>query len=681
MKLTTPKRNLSLKSIFILFLFIFSFSFPTLMAQCPDSAVFSYTGSTTIFTVPCGVSSITIKAWGAGGGGGGTDGNIGGVGGGGAFASSSFSVSPGQQFTIQVGGGGGVGGGCVTGTEPGPGGYGYGSGGAGGTAGTSGCSGSGGGGGGGTFVFSSASIVLAAGGGGGGGGAGNIGGANGGLGGGGGQNGFASNQAAGGTEGASGNYNGTAGTARNGSDGGNAGGGGGGYLGGLVGAQPTNGQEGAGGGGGGGSSYGSIVVNGNSSTHGYSAYTWLPAGTAMGGLDDQTYGTNPGGGGYVIVEYIAPVCVTVVGTNPTCAGDNNGVATATATGVATPYTYAWSTSPVQTTAVATGLSAGSYTITVHDNNGCSATAAVTLTAAPLSISIASHANATACLPNGTATANAATGGTPPYTYSWLPSGGSNLTASNLSAGTYTIHCYDPNGCSGSTTVVITAIPMSITMASHANATACLPNGTATANAATGGTPAYTYAWTPSGGTNLTASGLSAGTYTITASDPNGCSATTSVIITAVPMSISIASSISTGSCNSSGTATANTPAGGTPPYTYAWTPNGGTNLMASGLSAGTYTITAHDPNSCSATASVTITQAPVLQFTGATSFSYTGSIQKWTVPVGITSITVTRSWRCWANRFRRSVRFRCQLDRFAYSYSRPFIRYTCGKSG
>ncbi|MEN9301887.1 MAG: hypothetical protein RL264_316 [Bacteroidota bacterium] len=68
-------------------------------------AIFNYTGSNQIFTVPnCGVTSIKVKMWGAGGGSG--DNTNGGNGGGGAYVTGTLPVTPGQQLTIIVGQGG-----------------------------------------------------------------------------------------------------------------------------------------------------------------------------------------------------------------------------------------------------------------------------------------------------------------------------------------------------------------------------------------------------------------------------------------------------------------------------------------------------------------------------------------------------------------------------------------------
>ena len=57
------------------------------------------------------------------------------------------------------------------------------------------------------------------------------------------------------------------------------------------------------------------------------------------------------------------------------------------------------------------------------------------------------------------------------------------------------------------------------------------NGTITANIPTGGTTPYTYSWSPSGGANITASSLSAGTFTVTVTDAHGCTAIASATLT------------------------------------------------------------------------------------------------------------------------------------------------------
>ena len=109
--------------------------------------VYYYIGGSQSFTVPVLVTSVTVKAWGAGGGAGGYDSYLPGLGGGGSYSSAALSVTPGQALTIVVGGGGGGGASCTAGNGGGGGGgeYSAGGAGAGGAAGSSGSSVNGGG--------------------------------------------------------------------------------------------------------------------------------------------------------------------------------------------------------------------------------------------------------------------------------------------------------------------------------------------------------------------------------------------------------------------------------------------------------------------------------------------------------------------------------------------------------
>src|SRR6185437_10067055 len=210
------------------------------------------------------------------------------------------------------------------------------------------------------------------------------------------------------------------------------------------------------------------------------------------------------------------------------------------------------------------------------------------------------------LANGTATANPSPVGA--YTYSWstVPPQ-TNQTATGLSAGTYTVTVVN-GGCTVTASVTITQ-PTAIVIANTITNVACNggANGKIVANV-NGGTPGYNYAWTPVGGTGATASNLSAGCYTLTVTDANGCIQTASACITQpTPLNTSMATTLATcGSNNGTATVTVN---GGTPGYTYAWAPIGGNGATASGLSAGSYTVTVTDANGCTITASANISNA------------------------------------------------------------------------
>ncbi|RFS14187.1 hypothetical protein D0T08_21850, partial [Emticicia sp. C21] len=257
-------------------------------------------------------------------------------------------------------------------------------------------------------------------------------------------------------------------------------------------------------------------------------------------------------------------------------------------------------------------SAGTYTVTVTDAKGCTATATVTITQPNvLTTSITKVDVSCNGGNNGSATVTPS-GGTSPYTYQWSSGGGTAATTSNRSAGTYTVTVTDAKGCTATATVTITQ-PNVLTASITKVDVNCNGgnNGSATVTPV-GGTSPYTYQWSSGGGTSATTSSRSAGTYTVTVTDAKGCTATATVTITQPNVLTASITKVDV-NCNggNNGSATV-TPNGGTSPYTYQWSPGGGTAATTSNRSAGTYTVTVTDAKGCTATATVTITQPAAL---------------------------------------------------------------------
>jgi gliding motility-associated-like protein len=358
---------------------------------------------------------------------------------------------------------------------------------------------------------------------------------------------------------------------------------------------------------------GSATVSCSTGTAPYT-YLWSNGATSSNitGLSVGTYtvtvrdaACNSGTDSVVLVNTAAPT-VTSTEIPPTCFGGNNGSSTVTPSGGTPGYTYSWA--PVGgAAATATNLTSGSYTCTVTDASGCIAKAIVTVTSpAGMRDSITSTVNAT-CVNPGSATVGVK-GGSAPYTYSWIPTGGTAATGTPLGAGTYTVHVTDKNGCIDSAIATITN-PGAPTATIAATNVTCFggKNGTATVTVK-GGTAPYTYSWS-SGQTTATINGVGAGTYTCTVTDKTGCSVTVTVTITQPAGETDSIVSTTNVSCFglSDGSIVVGL-TGGAPPLTYAWTPSGGNTLTGTNLSAGTYTLSITNVNGCVQKISGTVTQ-------------------------------------------------------------------------
>jgi gliding motility-associated-like protein len=376
-----------------------------------------------------------------------------------------------------------------------------------------------------------------------------------------------------------------------------------------------------------GGSSGSASVSASGGTPSYT-YSWSPTGgtsSSASGLPAGTYTVlvtdNKACTITQTVSITQPTALTATlsTTNETCDYLNNGTASVTAGGGTPAYTYSWQPGG-QITSSISGQQAGTYTVTVKDNKGCSVILFATITQPPtLTVSTINPVNVS-CPggSNGSVTANPS-GGTPGYTYSWTPGGQSGATATNLPAGIYTLTVADANGCAAQTSVTITQPPV-LTVTPSITNVSCAggANGSITATPA-GGTPGYTYVWQPGNQTTATASGLSSGVYTVTVTDSKGCTVTASYTVTQ-PAPLSVTITPAAVSCNggSNGTASASV-SGGTPVYSYSWSPSGGTSSTASGLSSGTYTVLITDSKGCLITQTVSITQpTPLTATTSAT---------------------------------------------------------------
>ncbi|NDJ00142.1 hypothetical protein GWA97_13745, partial [Flavobacterium sp. LaA7.5] len=327
-----------------------------------------------------------------------------------------------------------------------------------------------------------------------------------------------------------------------------------------------------------------------------------------------------------------------VATNVSCNGGSNGAVDLTVTGGTAPYTFVWNNTA--TTEDLTGLSAGTYDVTVTDANGCTATASVTVTE-PTILTAGGVATNVSCNGGNNGTVDlTVTGGTAPYTYAWSNTA-TTEDLTGLSAGTYDVTVTDANGCTATASVTVTE-PTILTAGGVATNVSCNGGSNGTVDlTVTGGTAPYTYLWNNTA-TTEDITGLSAGTYEVTVTDANGCTATASVTVTE-PVLLEVSTVVDTNvSCNggTTGSATINL-TGGTAPFEYiingtTWSGVPDSTLAVTGLAAGIYPVFVTDSNGCTATGSVEVTEPTILSASGvATNVSCNGGSN------GAVDLTVT----------------------------------------
>jgi len=342
------------------------------------------------------------------------------------------------------------------------------------------------------------------------------------------------------------------------------------------------------------------------------AITGLTAGTYSLTITDAVGCTVTGS--HVLTQPDLLVATIDGQTNVTCNGANTGAIDLGVNGGTAPYTYAWSNQ--DTTQDLTALAAGTYTVTVTDAQGCTATATATITEEPSLVVDLDEVQDVAC--NGTATGSIflnISGGVAPYTYAW--SGPNNYTATTqniggLVAGSYTITVTDANGCTGTGTFTVGEPDVLTASADADNVITCFGgNDGEISLTVNGGTAPYTYVWSNQD-TTQNLSGLTAGTYDVTVTDANGCTATASATITENPELVVSLNASTDVSCNGGNDGELDIDvAGGVAPYTYLWS-NGATTQDVTGLAAGTYGVTVTDDLGCTATGSFTIGEPTLL---------------------------------------------------------------------
>ncbi len=286
--------------------------------------------------------------------------------------------------------------------------------------------------------------------------------------------------------------------------------------------------------------------------------------------------------------------VVVVNTNPSVSITGNhticqGLSSSLSTTV--PFSqYSWSGG--QTTSTISATNNGIYTVTVSDVNGCTATNTFNLI---VNVNPAPVISGNFAFCQGV---NSVLSTTLPYSnYSW--STGVSTSTTNVSLpSTYSVTVTDANGCTGSSSQLITVYTPPLP--SISGVTAICQGANANITAAPAG---MNYLWS-NGSTNNSIQPITGGTFTVTVTDGNGCSGTANQVVSvnnnptpAITGSLSACQGLSSTLGISS------------PFNSYAWS-NGATTSTISVSTSANYSVIVTDANGCTGTTNAIFNSLP-----------------------------------------------------------------------
>lgn len=334
---------------------------------------------------------------------------------------------------------------------------------------------------------------------------------------------------------------------------------------------------------------------------------------------------------FTVTEPI-PINIQLTNTvNLVCNGVCSGQLTVVASNGTPNYTYQWFTSggvplPGQTSDNATNLCAGTYYVVVTDANGCSQQSANFTLTQPPPITNTPSAQDVSCfgLCDGVLTISSA-GGTPPHSYNWIDASngqsvGTGTPLGGMCPGTYFAVITDGNGCIVNSSPLVTineppAIQLNVDSLDVSCFNVC--DGGAIIVSSSGGTGPLAFTWFNSVPTQIGA-GISiinqcAGSYSVTATDANGCTLNVPFTINE-PNNFFIDLTTTDASCNGTcdGIATINLITGQTAPYIIDWSTSNNTGMIESNLCNGSFTVTITDANGCDTIHPFTINEPTTL---------------------------------------------------------------------
>ncbi|MCC6463667.1 MAG: choice-of-anchor L domain-containing protein, partial [Saprospiraceae bacterium] len=279
-----------------------------------------------------------------------------------------------------------------------------------------------------------------------------------------------------------------------------------------------------------------------------------------------------------------------------------------------PLQYSWSTSATSPTINVNTPGTNVYTVTVTDACGTTATASASVSIEPAPTANLTGTGIFCAGATGSVNLTLTLTGVGPWDVEINNNGSTETQTFTSSPATFTVtdpgnyslvSVSSPSGCTGTVTGNVTINEITVNLSTTPTDPPCAGGNGSIQASASGGNAPFSFAWnTSASGPNL--SGVGPGTYTVTVTNGQGCTAEETVTLAEPPpLTASVVSSTNIDCNNPMGNADLDV-GGGTPGYTFNWT--GGSNQEDPNFTnGGTYTVTVTDSKNCTVTATLTIT--------------------------------------------------------------------------
>ncbi len=320
---------------------------------------------------------------------------------------------------------------------------------------------------------------------------------------------------------------------------------------------------------------------------------------------------------YVISQPNTPLNITYNNKNVSCFDGSDGEINVITNGGTAPYNYQWadrdSTILSYTSSSINNLPENIYNLKIVDSNNCLLDTNIRITQPQQELSIILSPNDALCFNSSDGFINSSVyGGTAPYSYDWSNSATSpNIT--NLTTGNYYLIVTDSLGCIQIDSALINQPALPLRVSTQTEDVTCIggTNGKIM-SFVTGGVSPYTYAWS-NGQSSQDIDSLSAGSYTLTVTDANGCTSISGGTINEPSTSVNISYTVDSVSCYRGNDGHIRVDiTGGTTPYQLQWADSlfllniKGNDIY--NLTTGEYEMIVTDANGCMSSALIFVPQ-------------------------------------------------------------------------